>query len=61
MRDNTILKVISLFLFAFLLILPVMFFAQSTGSPSADVLLDAKDGSPLSEQPLKLKVQIWVQ
>jgi len=53
MRDNTILRIISLFLFAFLLILPVSVFSQSTGSIGGRVT-DAKNGSPLVGAVIKI-------
>lgn len=53
MRDNTILRIISLFLFTFLLILPISVFAQSTGSLGGRVT-DAKNGSPLVGAVIKI-------
>lgn len=53
MRDNTILRIISLFLFAFLLIIPISVFAQSTGSIGGRVT-DAKNGSPLVGAVIKI-------
>lgn len=54
MRDNTIFRIISLFLFAFLFILPVSVFSQSTGSIGGRVT-DTKDGSPLVGAVLKIE------
>jgi outer membrane receptor protein involved in Fe transport len=53
MRDNTILRIISLFLFAFLLIVPISVFAQSTGSIGGRVT-DVKNGSPLVGAVIKI-------
>jgi outer membrane receptor protein involved in Fe transport len=54
MRDNTILRIISLFLFTFLLILPISVFAQSTGSIGGRIT-DAKNGSPLGGAVIKIE------
>jgi outer membrane receptor protein involved in Fe transport len=54
MRDNTILKIISLSLLAFLFILPVSVFAQSTGSIGGRVT-DLKDGGPLVGATIKIE------
>jgi len=54
MRDNTILRIISLFLFTFLLILPISVFAQSTGSIGGRVT-DVKNGSPLGGAVIKIE------
>ena len=53
MRDNTILRIISLFLFSFLLILPISVFAQSTGSMGGRIT-DVKSGSPLVGAVIKI-------
>jgi len=53
MRDNTILRIISLFLFSFLLILPISVFAQSTGSIGGRIT-DVKSGSPLVGAVIKI-------
>ena len=53
MRDNTILRIISLFLFSFLLILPISVFAQSTGSIGGRIT-DVKNGSPLIGAVIKI-------
>lgn len=54
MRDNTILRIISLFLFAFLLIIPISVFGQSTGSIGGRVT-DAKNGTPLGGAVIKIE------
>lgn len=53
MRDNTTFRIISLFLFAFLFILPISVFSQSTGSIGGRVT-DSKDGAPLVGAVIKI-------
>jgi hypothetical protein len=53
MRDNTFLKVISLFIFALLFFCSTSIFAQSTGSIGGTVL-DAKDNTPLIGATIKI-------
>ena len=53
MRDNTIFKIVSLFVFA-LLFIPAVTFAQSTGSIGGTVV-DAKDNSPLIGAVVKIE------
>lgn len=54
MRDNTTFRIISLFLFAFLFILPISVFSQSTGSIGGRVS-DSKDGAPLVGAVIKIE------
>ncbi len=53
MRDNTFLKVISLFIFALLFLCSTSIFAQSTGSIGGTVI-DAKDNTPLIGATIKI-------
>lgn len=53
MRDNTTFRIISLFLFAFLFILPISLFSQSTGSIGGRVV-DSKDNAPLVGAVIKI-------
>ncbi len=54
MRDNTTFRIISLFLFAFLFILPISLFSQSTGSLGGRVT-DSKDNTPLVGAVIKIE------
>lgn len=53
MRDNTIFKIISLFLFALIFAFPFYSYAQTTGSIGGTVV-DAKDKSPLIGATVKI-------
>ncbi len=53
MRDNTILKIVSLLIFA-LIFIPSVILAQSTGSIGGKVV-DVKDGSPLIGATIKIE------
>lgn len=54
MRDNTTFKIISLFLFALLLLFPVTSYSQTTGSIGG-IVTDVTDGSPLEGASIKIE------
>ncbi len=54
MRDNTLFKIILLPLFAFLLMIPLNSYSQSTGSIGGRVV-DAKDNTPLIGATIKIE------